>query len=982
MFHNQDKNKVTIDSSGARGSDGAPGNNASIPVNYGYGYHGSNGYDGWNGANAGDINLKLSAVAGGTVALETQDGVRHSLILGDPQAEIELKAIGGNGGNGGPGGNGGRGSDGVRGIDATQYHCGTHGTNGYDGGNGGNGGCGGNGGSGGRITVSVNEHDTDLLMLLGKQEYIGGIGGDGGAGGVGGAGGYGGRGGSSYSWSEPVTQTHYDADGTPHYHTIYETHYSDGGSNGFSGYNGSAGRPGNAGINGKNGSFNIIVNGDGQYPGIYDLRLDSINEIQSDDGVIEPGRDFVVNGIKFSNIGNMPTPPNHPIHVSVIPNQWVAFNPDDTRTLKGPIMPNNAKLMTDSLAFRINPVFQPLVANHPLDALGTLQLNASLPRVNKDFKNVKNKQIGFRISYPVKIHTVTYPLVIARGEEANVDFGIHNYSTKPLGIDAPSPRLLEMSIARDANEHKLESLGMTFRDTDSHLSQTMAKPVLYPVRLLNAGRTAYIKGKLKFPDNAPSYTKIDMTFKLSLGELNNPAKEKQVIEVHNFNIQLAERYQYHPDADMVLVTNNNTDPDTVNGWIKNAATIGMRISVWNTSLYSGLSYTQKRNDQMSFADHMQGKVMVILNNKMNVGESEQRATDCLDAMEILDAAKNANVATYICGSDGNLKNIVTPLKQVAKNDPVFEIEEKYFFWRQPQQADLIKKAKQQNQKLHYEAPDHRYTPVVDFKPQRLDHRWFVLRPTWKVGTIEQRETLNLTQAHVALRAGEEIHHDNIDLFNVIKLLPFKKKLEYLDRVASDNVQAVKTIQIAILSDLTDELMAFAKDKWNGKFTSQKLTDAMVNLKQLSEYQFKSTVHLSSLLTQYDYFAKRLPTNWDKYLFPFLCRRTRLSKISRTAVKNMMKHHFPNFDAGYESEALHRQWGNVSREALISSFAKLPQNDAVFDNQLDLSEPVDNDKLPKYRMKKSGFTERFGLFANRVGTENHAAKQSSTMKFDV
>lgn len=272
---------------------------------------------GENGSSALPQRLSLY-VRDGRVVLDADVGSlgdqgTYSLPLGDPYTSIYLAANGGHGGDGGHGGHGGRGVDGSSGADATRYSAAVNGGPGGDGGDGGDGGPGGQAGHAARIDISVNDEDTDLLLLVKRQpRTTGGYGGQGGRGGDGGSGGQGGRGGRGFTWSERDPQGHYHQRSRP------------------SGAYGSPGRSGRPGLNGVQGTpgrdatFTIHVHGQGSFPSRYDLSIvGDVAVIDSSQyGVIEPGSPCSVQ-YHVINCGGMPTPRLQRIFASAEPTQWV-----------------------------------------------------------------------------------------------------------------------------------------------------------------------------------------------------------------------------------------------------------------------------------------------------------------------------------------------------------------------------------------------------------------------------------------------------------------------------------------------------------------------------------------------------------------------------------------------------------------------------------------------------------------------------------
>lgn len=979
MNNEYNSKKLTINTSGANGRSGSDGSDGSYS-GYGNGDDGSNGEHGGDGKHAKDIFINLSADESAQAVIVNTSHEVFELPLGDEDMTIFTNARGGAGGDGGDGGDGGRGRDGFHGTDASMYCPGTNGGNGTNGGDGGDGGRGGNGGNAGNVTIAVKNQDTDLLMLLAAPEMSGGAGGRGGHRGSGGQGGAGGHGGNSYSWTEPVYHTHQDNDGHSHTEVTYHYHSTPGGHYGMNGTDGSDGSSGQDGIRGRDGQLTINVDDGNTYHGIYNLTLDAINQVQSDDGMIEPGETLAIHGVTFKNTGWMPTPAHQAVQVSLSSNKWIAFNPRHTVELPGSIASGFSQTLDKPIIFNINAATSPHVVDLTFHQTGTLQFNARMSRVNQYFSDVPTQTYLIDIRYPVEISTVAIPPVIARGEEAPFVVKIRNVSTKPVGISAADARLLEVKLSSEANAGAL-----TFLDAETAQSQSLTTPAIHPINLLNAGQTAYFTGSIKFPDATPAYAKAKLNYKLHLGMLENPEVKQEVIQQRNIQLQLADRFVYDANADLVLVTNNNTKPETVEQWMEKAKKMGMTLSVWNTSLYSGFSYKKKRQDQLNFIGQMQGKVMIILNNDMNIGDKKTHSTDCLDAMEILEAAKDANISTYVIGGHFNLKNAITPLVHVSKNDETFTVEDRYLFWRQPKREDLMKKAVGISQKFQKENPEQRMVPIVHFDPERKTNGKFHLRPKWELGKVEARETLGQTQAHIALKNAhpDDAPVNNIDMFNVIKLMPFAKKLQYLDKAVQrgDN-DAATMISAAILSDLTDELLTYAKEKWNGQYSKAKLAASLVNLKLLSEHPFAASDHLSTILTNYSYIAARLPTNFDKYLFPFWCRRVRLRNICQQTVSAMLKQYFPGHQFDFRRQSLDASFGRMSRETLMERFAAPYKNDVMYDNQINVSEPVQDMGLPAYQKKKSNFIERFTLFASSSDRKKYIESQKSNCKFEM
>lgn len=335
--------QIKINTNGLHGVHGSDGNG------YKNAQDGVNGAHGMHGADAKDINITLNIdEQSKLVVLSAPDESKepYFLPLGEAQTDIQLIANGGHGGNGGDGAPGRKGKNGINGQDATEFTIGTNGTDGQNGGHGGSGGAGGSGGHGGDITVTVDEKNLDLLMLVTPENH-GGRGGVGGDGGLGGVGGRGGAGGNSYSWSEI---TSYTVDPEGNLQPMVTTRVNVGGVNGKDGLTGKKGATGNAGYDGSPGSYIIKVPKMGVYNERYDVQVINFT-ISSDDGVIEPKETLSIPDLTLANMTHMPAPEG--ILVSIGENKWVSSQLNNALTTKTKILPSSTLQFEEPLKFCI-----------------------------------------------------------------------------------------------------------------------------------------------------------------------------------------------------------------------------------------------------------------------------------------------------------------------------------------------------------------------------------------------------------------------------------------------------------------------------------------------------------------------------------------------------------------------------------------------------------------------------------------------------
>lgn len=471
---------IKIDTSGENGDNGLPGTAASVG---GYGF---NGTDAADGGNARDINLKLMAMDG--IVTAHWDSGNASMKLGNVEASIFLRAVGGKGGKGGGGGKGGLGTQGARGRNATQSSQGANGNRGTPGLIGGKGGDGGSGGKGGGIRVFVSPEDSDLLMLLNTPEVAGGGKGKGGSKGNGGIGGKGGEGGSSCSWTQTVAGTRTVPSGRGGFqmqpYTYSVSRFSPGGSPGPQGFDGDDGCDGTDGKIGVKGSFQMIVGGM-PYQRLYDLAITVSKVVDLTVGnpadIYEPG-EHVNLMVSVFNTGGMPTP-FQDIEVSLRPaecleqrNSSLILNASDCLAI------DSSHTFPTHFSFRVKD--RETSIEDPLNRQEELTYRALLLRVNKFFPHVSQQKDLFSIKYPVQISSLHGRNFTTINEISTLSLFIQNITSISMGIVGPQKRRVfvtfEIAKQEDVNPSDVELLKTEASDLQEPNKITMEVDHLPP----------------------------------------------------------------------------------------------------------------------------------------------------------------------------------------------------------------------------------------------------------------------------------------------------------------------------------------------------------------------------------------------------------------------------------------------------------------------------------------------------------------------
>jgi calcineurin-like phosphoesterase family protein len=454
---------------------------------------------------------------------------------------------------------------------------------------------------------------------------------------------------------------------------------------------------------------------------------------------------------------------------------------------------------------------------------------------------------------------------------------------------------------------------------------------------------AVFAGTLKFTEDALQHINIPIIAQLQLGKMNNMSAEQRPIAEQKSEVQLSETYQYNAAADFVLVTNNNTPQDIIEEWKEVAEGFGTSMSLWNTSLYSGLSYTQKRKtDGRSLIDDMQGKVVIILNHADK--DHKTYPTEYLDSMEILQAAKTANISTYVIGSHFDIKKSTLPV------DPshISVVVVTHDYLTKPNKKDLAKEVAKREKELKQQNPDKRYVSYDDFNPKKTNMPHSLFKKNWQVGTWRYAEAADKKRAHIAFRQVDKIESaDHEDLYHFVKLLPFSKKLTYLGRKCHEVCK--EAIIKAVLSDLVDELSIAREEKWQDKHKPFNLQ----YLKEFSKGTYADKESLLRVIVQYEYLVSRVKSCYD--VNSHLHRRKKLQKECEPYILDVLLQ-FKYEQCHLLRTSLQNLSAKVRRKNLFESYSNPYGRKTEIDSHLSL----DGDKLASgiatYSAKQSAFND--------------------------
>eukprot|EP01117_Protostelium_nocturnum_P011095 TRINITY_DN4027_c0_g1_i1.p1 TRINITY_DN4027_c0_g1~~TRINITY_DN4027_c0_g1_i1.p1 ORF type:complete len:894 (+),score=347.29 TRINITY_DN4027_c0_g1_i1:138-2684(+) len=814
--------------------------------------NGTDGENGTEGGNASSISIELKSISQNKISIignaQKQGGrieVKREFDVGRVP-EFEINARGGHGGKGGNGGKGGAGHSGKSGTDATQEKYATFGEGGSDGGNGGAGGSGGNGGSGSVVTISVDEKDVDLLLLLNREKINieGGNGGGVGTPGKGSYGGLGGKGGAKFRWAD----SHWNRPLLSKKSHLTQTwHEHPAGSCGVSGKDGSEG---NVGMEGKKGEDGRIIfrvkeeNGECRdYSSPFQLNVE-VEKIEDDNGygIIEPDS-FAKLWISHTNNGEMSSPKHQKVNTMVKENEW--FSSSDVVQVETLSCGQKGSSSSFSLFVKDKSIRSP-------DVEASLELFTKTERIHHKFGEFEKK---IPVGHPAKISSLNFSnTTFSYGEESIISFDVENLSQLGLGSNQNPSRILSVSIQLKSSGDTKIPLEI---DRDFALEDESGKEfvpssgISVEIPSLSSKSTQSFKAKLKFKRQLPYGSQAEVHISLFLGHPQR-MNESRLIQVEKTNINASDTYAYNQDDNILLVTNENSQFEEIESWKELISSLGMKMSTWNIPNNGHFDFNRKRSDGRSLAEDFRGKTVVILNNGCKISDgSIARTTSWWKERELVSNARDNQISFLIFGEETRyeLSSEIVPqfhsdpqyiqfkdedefLKRLEKDSSLLsngrsvakipiQVRALGEVWK----GTMVEKCSEIRDKVKALHPHHRYVLAYNF----LYADEGFLKSS--LGDVIIVRSLDDTVSGIVQLNKEDMHSkssilNNITRANLVKSLNFHQKLEVLDFQIKKldgsvvdsyllNLDApVSSTLLAILSDLYDEQYHLRSSTWN------------------------------------------------------------------------------------------------------------------------------------------------------------------------
>lgn len=901
---------------GADGADGVDGENFDTPpMRSGFpGRDGGNATGSSDGKPGGSIAGRISYASSDpreihlrarlTMTSQVPAEINEVLSIGN-SGYLFIDAAGGKGGNGGRGGDGQPGSDGRRGIDATRFSIGTDGQDGGSGGDAGNPTDGSLGGDGGNVTLEVGESDLGLLMLV-KGDLSGGTLGFAGERGNGGIGGAGGAGGSSCHWTTTSSRT--DSKGNTTIRTHH--HYNPGGSDGHRGRDGRGSsyraRDGQAGTTGQ---LKIVVkHSDGSesiYPAPYDLELITF-DVASEYSVLEPDSLISIDNVVIRNCGQMPTPGNYTIRISIQSDRWLVHDEVDL-VLPKSLAPDETYVFGDrGLRLRLgdhvvdSPRKRSFRAHQLVSPYARMESGIARP-----FRQFENSQ-QVLLQFPVELTPITSLNSIAPGESTRLIWGIKNVSEETFD-QKYLYRAIQSSIRLIGGD--INPKHIVFFDTNDARFDIHRSRFVQPAAELGPGKTLIFETRfgVKMESTVVPYQGFAIGAELDLQRPKSSAAHNQYrcIGFRQTFIRVSERYQRTEGSRFLLVANQKTTVNDIDKWTQMADYFGSSLDVWDVSYYGFLDLVRAVDKDKSLLEHWRGMTIIVPNNYYQTPEGTTVAFHQLAKAQFIRAAADFDISFYIVGDsrtggaellqrslipvdDGTsksqlksqhdfLKAIARWNKYIERNRQVvggvtggaddfaelalggvheFNIAKRTFLI-QPNEKWLTAEANRLAKKLQRDDPLHRWIIVHRYDSRDTDTSWGLLRRR-QVGTLEARRTLDASKGSAVLFEVDGIDAIDRDFINseankngVFLALKFEDKVDRFIRLVSERVFP-RFRERYVDRPLTDQEV----EQIGGSLVSAILTDIFNEQKVARVAKTWGPMGVKSLTPKLNYLAER------------------------------------------------------------------------------------------------------------------------------
>ncbi|MCA9609235.1 MAG: hypothetical protein KC619_26720, partial [Myxococcales bacterium] len=680
-------------------------------------------------------------------------------------------------------------------------------------------------------------------------------------------------------------------------------HSNPGGSSGPSGASGrNATTPLADGASGTLGHFEIQVHGtDGTvapYPDRYRLRLVGFaHTSENHDGIYEPLERVEVTGLQVRNVGGMPTPPNHPIELTLDSQGWVW--PEEQCLLLPPAVgPGETATVEGSLWFAIQD-WQPEGPGEALELVEHIVHAAHLPAAHRAFERYHetgDAKGRFVVRHPVRVSAIEALPSLAPGEATRVRFTIESIAGRAFGAESELARTLRFRLRPHGSE-----LGAD----DVQLFDAEDRPVpfeegwVHEIDSLDAKGAVAFEGALAIAPGAAHYRAA--RFWLSLELAPPDGGPPRPIQHRLLEVRVARRYRRLEGCELLLVTNQHTTREQLEAWEALAERVGLPMAVWDVSLEGHLDLTRPIGSG-TLRDHLAGGTVVVLDPPLDTPLGAVRPHQLIDR-EQLAALVAADIGVAIFGGEAGdvpIERWLVPGQgdaEAHRESPAdfrdalsgiegggealvhetVDVHHIGMWFELPTEERLSARAHALSEHLRDEYPHRRFLVEPRFDPELVD-RWGLAR-RWKLGTLTVRSTLDTARTAVVHAPGvpsaEDLADDGAVEQLVLLARDFDRKLAHLEEALRVRGEAWGEIR-AVLVDLVHEQRAILAPGWRKGLSGDDLERALPLLRRMVEHAARlptpaldgwRAVALIEIAARLRYHASAQPRWWEWALYP-------------------------------------------------------------------------------------------------------------------
>ena len=251
----------------------------------------------------------------------------------------------------------------------------------------------------------------------------------------------------------------------------------------------------------------------------------------------------------------------------------------------------------------------------------SLTIRAQMTPFGRDFDAFVNP-MPFTITYPVKMSPVVSLPSFPPGGNTLVKFSVSNVALKEYGENSEIGRVVIVKATYtggDLGASKMQFVPIIDGNPISPIPFNQLAQVLWPIRLLSAGETSNLSGRLSLLEDAEPYTTADFSVDLLLGEIYNPNNAMR-IQHRQFSVSVSTLYKKTPNSGTLLVVNQQTTKEELKAWEELAGFIfgdknpARVVDVWDISQAGDFDLNSVLESGSTLIEDWRSCTIVVLDN--------------------------------------------------------------------------------------------------------------------------------------------------------------------------------------------------------------------------------------------------------------------------------------------------------------------------------------------------------------------------------